>query len=236
MLILRFYAQFSHCARGGEIPRSAGDLLVGELEQTVVGSRVLFRGEDSNLLSGLFAYDTATGTAGEIIPANAYGRGLSPLELSSDGALANFYGVDSGGYYAVWQTDGFTAGTVELSRPGGAQEAATQGFVSGTDRANLTVAARRNRIDPPGTAPCSRVRPGWQAFRRCAARSRTPSSHSFAALARRDSDLRFVCPVGGERAGKRPLDPRPLPSYVPGSASGANAEARDGDAHVAHRG
>jgi ELWxxDGT repeat protein len=81
---------------------------------TVLGSKVLFEGVDTNDHPGLWVTDgTAAGTS-QVPVAGASSSGLQPRDFTVLGNKAVFAGVDNAGILRVWATDGTAAGTSEI--------------------------------------------------------------------------------------------------------------------------
>ena len=85
---------------------------------TILGSRVLFAGEDASGNANLWVSDgTAAGTS-ELVVAGAYSGGLKPSDITVLGnGKAVFQGADSSGNINLWITDGTAAGTSEVAVP-----------------------------------------------------------------------------------------------------------------------
>ena len=90
---------------------------------TVFNDQILFSGNDAHGQTGLWATDgTAAGTheLSGITGASTTGIGLDPTGFTVFGDRALFSGYDTSGQLGLWETDGTTAGTHELSGIAGA--------------------------------------------------------------------------------------------------------------------
>jgi ELWxxDGT repeat protein len=89
---------------------------------TVLGSKVLFQGEDANGHVNLWVTDGTSAGTSELTVAGGYSFGLFYQHLNPDftvlGNKVLFQGYDASGKDGLWVTDGTSAGTSELTVTG----------------------------------------------------------------------------------------------------------------------
>src|SRR5947207_2433544 len=87
---------------------------------TVLGTKALFMGYDTNARLNLWVTDGTVSGTSEVQVANASASGLLYNQAPDFTVLGNkvlFAGSDNNSHYTLWVTDGTTAGTSELSSP-----------------------------------------------------------------------------------------------------------------------
>ena len=80
---------------------------------TPLGTRVLFKGEDTNGHVNLWTTDGTSIGTNELTNANT-----APLDITEFGSKAVFAGLDAGGHCNLWVTDGTLAGTSQVTVAG----------------------------------------------------------------------------------------------------------------------
>jgi ELWxxDGT repeat protein len=113
---------------------------------TVLGSKILFAGEDTAGNANLWVTDGTSAGTSELTAAGAFSGGLKPFDITPFGSgKALFQGADASGNPNLWVTDGTSAGTSKLM-PTGASS-------SGLSPSDITLLALPTTSTPVIMAP-----------------------------------------------------------------------------------